>query len=174
MSERSWLQASLPLHLGGLGLRSSIRTAPAAFLASCNSSLPLVCWLLGSYGAEDCDSLSIPGMSLAHDQLKHLLPSWNPSECTSQHSIQTSLDTDQFHQLFNASSIHDHAHLNSLYTGQFTASWLQAVPNPNLGLAVVGFNEVFAAEQCLFALPLQLGGLGICNPVSLASNLYDS
>ena len=34
--------------------------------------------------------------------------------------------------------------------------------------------EVSAAEQSLFVLPLQLGGLGICNPVSLASRLYDS
>jgi len=34
--------------------------------------------------------------------------------------------------------------------------------------------EVSAAERHLFALPLQLGGLGICNPVSLAFHLYDS
>jgi len=34
--------------------------------------------------------------------------------------------------------------------------------------------EVSAAERRLFALPLQLGGLSICNPVSLAFCLYDS
>ena len=34
--------------------------------------------------------------------------------------------------------------------------------------------EVSAVEQHLFALPLQLGDLGICNPVSLASHLLDS
>jgi len=34
--------------------------------------------------------------------------------------------------------------------------------------------EVSAAEQCLFVLPLRLGGLEICNPVSLAFHLYDS
>ena len=34
--------------------------------------------------------------------------------------------------------------------------------------------EVSAVERRLFALPLQLGGLGICNPVSLASRLFDS
>ena len=34
--------------------------------------------------------------------------------------------------------------------------------------------EVSAAERHLFALPLRLGDLGICNPVSLASRLYDS
>jgi len=34
--------------------------------------------------------------------------------------------------------------------------------------------EVSAAEQHVFALPLRLGSLGICNPVSLAFHLYDS
>ena len=34
--------------------------------------------------------------------------------------------------------------------------------------------EVSAVERSLFALPLRLGGLGICNPVSLASHLFDS
>ena len=34
--------------------------------------------------------------------------------------------------------------------------------------------EVSAVERRLSALPLQLGGLGICNPVSLASRLFDS
>ena len=33
---------------------------------------------------------------------------------------------------------------------------------------------VSAVEQCLFALPLRLGSLGICNPVSLAFHLFNS
>ena len=42
----------------------------------------------------------ISGMSIVCDHLKHLLPSWTPSD-SSQHSLQ-------------ASTLHDHAHLNSL------------------------------------------------------------
>jgi len=34
--------------------------------------------------------------------------------------------------------------------------------------------EISAAEQHLFSLPLQFGGLRICNPVSLASHLFNS
>ena len=34
--------------------------------------------------------------------------------------------------------------------------------------------EVSAVERRLFALPLRLGGLGICNPVALASHLFNS
>ena len=33
--------------------------------------------------------------------------------------------------------------------------------------------EVSTVKQHLFALPLQLGGLGICNPVSLALHLFN-
>ena len=40
-------------------------------------------------------------------------------------------------------------------------------------LAMFGL-KVSAAECHLFVFPLRLGGLGICNPVSLASHLYDS
>ena len=34
--------------------------------------------------------------------------------------------------------------------------------------------EVSAVQQCLFVLPLKLGGLGLCNPVSLAFHLFNS
>ena len=34
--------------------------------------------------------------------------------------------------------------------------------------------EVSAVERCLFVLPLRLGSLGICSPVSLASHLFNS
>ena len=39
LSDMAWNQATLPIRLGGrLGLREACRTAPAAFLGSCNSS----------------------------------------------------------------------------------------------------------------------------------------
>ena len=34
--------------------------------------------------------------------------------------------------------------------------------------------QVPAVEQRLFALPIQLGSLGICNPISLAFHLFNS
>ena len=33
--------------------------------------------------------------------------------------------------------------------------------------------EVSTVERCLFVIPLRLGGLGICNPVALASHLFN-
>ena len=60
------------------------------------------------------------------------------TDSPTQHSLQAALDDDLYHDLLKASTIHDRSHLNSLYSGQFTSSWLQAIPNPNLGLAFVG------------------------------------
>jgi len=45
-SDQSWCQATLPFQLGGLGLRESGFSAPAAFLGSCNSNRVLVSTLL--------------------------------------------------------------------------------------------------------------------------------
>jgi len=52
----SWCQASLPFHLGGLGLRSSLYTVAAAFLGSCNSVHLLASQLL----SEDFHDLVFP------------------------------------------------------------------------------------------------------------------
>ena len=41
ISDNAWKQAALPIRLGGLGLRESIRTAPAAFIGSCNTTRDL-------------------------------------------------------------------------------------------------------------------------------------
>ena len=42
LNEQLWIQASLPVRLGGLGSRSAIHLAPSAFLASVAGSLELV------------------------------------------------------------------------------------------------------------------------------------
>ena len=34
----AWLQATLPIRLGGLGLREAVQSSPAAYVGSCNST----------------------------------------------------------------------------------------------------------------------------------------
>ena len=46
ISESSWHQATLPIRLGGLGLREACRSSPAAYLSSCNLTRKLSCRLL--------------------------------------------------------------------------------------------------------------------------------
>ena len=41
-NDSSWLQATLPVNMGGLGIRSAVHLAPSAFLASADGSLQLV------------------------------------------------------------------------------------------------------------------------------------
>ena len=53
MTEKQWGHAQLPIHKGGLGLRSARDTSNQAFLASVRSSRPLVEALLG--GAVSAD-----------------------------------------------------------------------------------------------------------------------
>ena len=42
----AWLQASLPVGNGGLGIRSAVHLAPSAFLASADATSTVVCQLL--------------------------------------------------------------------------------------------------------------------------------
>ena len=41
ISDDQWIEASLPMHLGGLGVRSVEKLVPSAFLASANSTFSL-------------------------------------------------------------------------------------------------------------------------------------
>ena len=41
LSDLQWMQASLPVHMGGLGMRSACSLASSAFLASAAATLPL-------------------------------------------------------------------------------------------------------------------------------------
>ena len=101
----SWHQALLALHFRGFGLCSYVCTAPAAFLAIATAP-SLLHHLLNKYkiAIGDCDPPLISGMLIV--LLKPFLHSWTPS--------------DSFQLTLQASTIYDHAHLNSLYTAQIT------------------------------------------------------
>ena len=49
LNDTSWLQATLPISLGGLGLRLASTSAPAAYIGSLNSTNVLVSLLLAGY-----------------------------------------------------------------------------------------------------------------------------
>ena len=104
----SWKQATLPVRLGGLGLRDSTRTSPAAFIASCNAFRPLVSFLLSGV-QESASTFSSPlrkglffkGERVADDQLRRLLPAIKNDLCMStQRQLQSLVDSAilAFHQ----------------------------------------------------------------------------
>ncbi|XP_062512057.1 uncharacterized protein LOC134187899 [Corticium candelabrum] len=142
LSESSWQQATLPIRLGGLGLREASRCHPAAYLSSCNSSRHLASYLLSmssqwnmSYSDEG-QAIVFPGESTAQDFLQLPLPDNNHKiDSTSQHQLQLRLDSALWSSLKESASIRDRARLNTI-SGQHTGAWLRAIPNPNLGLSM--------------------------------------
>src|SRR6267154_4651446 len=60
LDDVQWLQASLPVREGGLGIRSAVQLAPSAFLASANASAPLISTMLATSGmnVSDLDTTS--------------------------------------------------------------------------------------------------------------------
>ena len=134
ISDLAWLQATLPLRLGGLGLRESLRTSPVAFLASCHNTHILVAQLLH----RDTDpAFHLPGDMDNLEYLKQLLPNWEPLPGNIiQRSIQDASVRIQWAQLLDSSNLRDVARLNTQSGGKHTHAWLQAIPQPNLGLSM--------------------------------------
>ena len=122
MTDLSWKQAQLSLSKGGLGLRSLVLHAPAAYIASVCSS---------GYGHQ------------SHTHLAHAVEIFNtgvaPSDLISldstlrQRALSAKLDDFQFHALFNLSSVADRARLLSI-SAAHSSSWLSVVPSEGLGL----------------------------------------
>jgi len=130
LSDPSWCQASLPFHLGGLGLRESTQSAAAAFVGSCNSIRDLASrlFLISS------DQLHFPD----EDAAAAIFPN-RPTYSASQNDLQVILHQHQFNHHFNSCSIQDRAHLNALtHSSGTSSSWLKAIPQTSLGLAIPG------------------------------------
>ena len=144
ISDKSWLQATLPLRLGGLCLRESQCVSPVAFFASCCNSHTLVAQLL------HCDTdiiFHLPDKSDTSERLKQLLPNWVPLvDNITQRSIQDLLDKVQSSKLLANCNLRDMARLNKQSKGLHTQAWLQAVLNPNLGLALT--SSEFSVALC--------------------------
>ena len=139
-SSAAWLQASLPVILGGLGVRSAVDVAPSAFLASAYSSLALVQSLLSSP-----------------------LVSCTLSVWSSDHDIQPLVDDEAIHQkawdrpraesafrklLGNALNTADRACLLAASLHESEA-WLHALPLSNLGLRLDDDSVRIVVALCL-------------------------
>ena len=135
LSDHSWCQATLPFRLGGLGLRESVLSSPAAFLGSCNSTHDLASTLLSI-------DVSFPDEGAAAAVFSDF-----PSDCSissvSQQNLQAFLDQRLFGELHASFSIRDQACLTALAHSSGTSSgWLKAIPRACLGLVIPGLEFV--------------------------------
>ena len=132
VDDPSWTQATLPVKMGGLGIRSAVQLAPSAFLASAAATSDLVHLIVPPY----LQSLSIPNVDEAKD-LWSLGHGQSPPEVTSQHQ-QRAWDIPKMSALAeslleNAPDPRARARLLASATKE-SGAWLNALPISSLGL----------------------------------------
>ena len=153
IKDTSWLQATLPVSLGVLGLRSALRHSHASWLSSLSLTSPLITSILGKNWELRLGShvaISLARLSLATNQHWSRL---GDLEETTQHDLSTLIDL-KVHGDVMASDlgVRDKARLNAL-TLPHCGDWLNALPNPYLGLALHD-QEFRLAAQYRLGLPV--------------------
>ena len=122
--------------MGGLGIRQASDMTYAAYLSSCSASKELVCRLLGL--SFDSDFMLL-GEGLAQQTFINLSTSSFPLASTSQTTLQSVIDDQPATptDIVSQYSIRDWARLLALSDSSGLAyAWLQALPSPQLGLAL--------------------------------------
>ena len=165
--DNPWVQATLPFSCGGLGLRSSSRSALAAFVASCQDSKALANEMLPSLtvGQELIFFGELPGT----EALLSCINSPVPSSHFSQAHLQRILDEDLFRDHIATLDIRNQACLNTLSADKMTSCWLKAPPIPSLGLAMSKPELFITATQFWLGLPL----LPTASPLCSCQNFLD-
>ena len=130
--EKAWLQASLPVKLGCLGIRRAVQVAPSAYLSSTAATSNLVTAILpNSYHSIPVPSADIALAKWSQDhngppcqgQGTHREKNWDGISCTATASSLLDSATDEV----------TWARLLAVMSRD-TGAWLQALPNSSLGL----------------------------------------
>ena len=142
-NDASWLQATLPISMGGLGLSLASTSAPVAYVGSLNSTNHLVSLLL------DQDHHTPPEVVVSlRIHLKSKCPGLDVNSA-SQKSLQRAVDIATLLSCKESAPLKDKAHLNTIGT-PFTGAWLLVIPNPNLGLTL-------SKEEFILSVRMWLG-----------------
>ena len=119
------LQTELPLKLGGLGLRSAVKHAPASFLSSINSVTPTICSIFHS--ASILENINVEKESASQSLSTHIggKPISTLFVSKSQRVISESIDDQVMSSLLNNSSSSSQARIHSC-SGSHGAALLNA------------------------------------------------
>ena len=142
LSDLTWQQATIPLQMGGLGIRQASDMTYAAYLGSCSASNELVCRLIGlSFDSE----FILVGEDLARQTFINLFTSYFSFASTSQTTLQSAIDDQTYSNILSQYSIHDWARLLALSDSSGLAyALLRALPSPQLGVALPPAEFVMA------------------------------
>jgi len=158
ITDSSWIQASLPVRWGGIGIRRAEILSPSAFLASTSASAHLL-------------SCLVPGVvSSFHDQVRDdVLARWvtlsgtaplSGSDACSQRAWDDGISSAICSSLLVQAGSVDQARLRaSIAPG--SGSWLQALPCANLGLRL-GSEELRIAVGLRIGAPLVRAHRCVC------------
>lgn len=128
LSDEAWIQATLPVHIGGLGLRSAASHAPAAYFSSVFSTKDLTAQLIEEYVP--------PSLAEAAATLP-ISPLREDGSPRTQKEVSWAIDKS-LHDSLMARAAHDErskARLQSL-TLPHNGDFLNVVPSKSLGLAI--------------------------------------
>ena len=145
LSDMTWTQATLPIRLGGLGIREACRSHSAAFVGSCNAARVLSSRLLKHLFSSPVITLPsdvpmssiFPGELQAREHLSLLLPANSTVFLFSdrQHHFQSVLDSSLQSQIKASVSLRDGARINTI-SAPFAGLWIRATPNSVFGLTM--------------------------------------
>ena len=153
LSDTQWLQASLPVKDGGLGIRRVASLASSAFLASAASTLTLQDLILSRCGP--CPDVSISDARSKWSSANNL-PCPSLPLCTSQQAWdRPSIDIDKASVLSAAPDQHHRARVLAV-SAPHAGDWLYALPISNCGLRLDD-------EAIRVAVGLRLG-VNLCQP----------
>jgi hypothetical protein len=132
LTDKAWIQATLPIGMGGIGLRSAEVHSAAAYLASMSQVSSIVSRLLPS-------TIPLRTTAEAFNLLQRFAenPTWSsldmlPPDFT-QHDLSHAIDIIRAASLRLDAPTRQKALLNSL-TLPHAGDWLNVVPSPTLGL----------------------------------------
>ena len=149
----AWLQASLPVRSGGLGIRRAVQLAPSAFLASAAACSDLVSLILHT---NICNPGPVIEAAMAlwcegHENTPPPAPLSHQQRVWDAQRIAICMES----LLEKASDSLSHARLMSTSNPE-SGAWLNALPVPSLGLCLED-------ETIRIAVGLRLG-LDLCEP----------
>ena len=158
-SEDAWLQASLPVRWGGLGVRSAVHVAPSAYLSSTAASAELVSAIL----PESSDTNLFPHTDAALEKWSEGHNGEPPAGAGAK--IEKNWDGILTHNLANTllDEAHDDQERSRLLAAmdKDSGAWLQALPLTSVGLQMDD-------STLRIAVGLRLG-TSICSPHTSAS-----
>ena len=136
LDDNTWMQASLPITCGGLGIRKATDISLPAYLSSVSATYPAVCSILSEEISESnyC-SFYVQARYMWHQELKtdETEPTF-PQQPEAQQKWDLPLATKKLQLLINNAETQPKKAILQAVSSEHSSEWLSAIPSSNLGL----------------------------------------